>query len=72
MLGENKINLKLNINGKNYGETIALNLIIMSKKIIEFRKEYNLNKEDYSDKFLFDKRKKFNGNNEAAFPDLFP
>ena len=42
---------------KIYGETIALNLIIMSKKIIEFRKEYNFNKEDYSDKFLFDKIK---------------
>ena len=44
----------------------------MSKKIIEFRKEYNLNKEDYSDKFLFDKIKKFNGDNAAAFTDLFP
>ena len=48
-LGENKINLNLNINGKNIGNQITLTINVKSKKVEEFRKEFNLTEDLYSD-----------------------
>ena len=58
------------VNGKNYGNSIILNLEIIDL-VATFRKEYNLPKEDYTDEklrqLLLIKNYKF----ELAFDSLF-
>ena len=42
-LGKNIINLFLNIDGKNYGKEMTLTVILKSKNVEDFRREYNFN-----------------------------
>ena len=70
-LGENKIYLNLNIKGKNIGNQITLTINVKSKKVEEFRKEYNLDGESYSDNQLLYLLQKYNFDINKAFQAMF-
>ena len=70
-LGEKKISLFLNIDGKNIGNEITFILFIKSKKVQEFRKEFNLNDNEYEEQQLFDILQKHNFINVKAFESMF-
>ena len=52
-----KVYMNFNVKGKNYGETIIINAIIVSE-LVAFRKSYNLDKELFSDQKILDALKK--------------
>ena len=58
-LGKNIINLFLNIDGKNYGKEMTLTVILKSKNVEDFRREYNFN--------LFDDQKILSALQENKF-----
>lgn len=70
-IGKIKFNLMLNIDGNDYGSPICLTLLVKSKKVEEFRKEYNLLEEEYDEEKLFGKLQKYKFNKENAFASLF-
>jgi hypothetical protein len=70
-LGEKKMKFILNIDGKNYGEPITLTLITKSKKVEEFRKEFNLDENEYDEEKLLSVLQKHKFNNGEAFASLF-
>ena len=65
------MNLILNIDGKNCGEPITLTIIIKSKKVEEFRKEFNLDEKEYDEHKLLIALQKKKKKKEAAFASLF-
>ena len=70
-LGKNNICLILNINGQNIGNPINLNLIFKSKKVEEFRDEFNLDEKEYSDKILYEILQRNNFDLAQSFTYLF-
>ena len=70
-IGKIKFNLMLNIDGNDYGSPICLTLLVKSKKVEEFRKEYNLLEEEYDEEKLFGKLQKYKFNKVNAFASLF-
>ena len=66
-----KFKLILNIDGINCGNPINLTLMVKSKKVEEFRKEYNLLEEEYDEEKLFGKLQKYKFNKVNAFASLF-
>ena len=70
-IGKIKFNLMLNIDGNDYGSPICLTLLVKSKKVEEFRKEYNLLEEEYNEEKLFGKLQKYKFNKVNAFASLF-
>ena len=61
----------LNIDGNDYGSPICLTLLVKSKKVEEFRKEYNLLGEEYYEEKLFGLLQEHKFNKENAFASLF-
>ena len=70
-IGKIKFNLMLNIDGNDYGSPICLTLLVKSKKVEEFRKEYNLLEEEYDEEQLFGLLQEHKFNKENAFSSLF-
>ena len=74
--GEYNVYLWFEVNGEHYGERFGFKIIIKEKnndylnQIEEFRANFNLSKEEYSDDKLFDILKKQNFNYEQAFLDI--
>ena len=83
--GEYRAYLTFNVNGKNYGDILMVKFIIKKKenpeakdefeqykdKVIEFRDNFGLSKEDYPDQKIFEILKAYNYNFEKAFDSLF-
>jgi hypothetical protein len=69
--GEKKITLILNIDGKNIGNPIILYVICKSKKVKEFREEFNLSEEEYSDEKILGVLQKNDFDMTKAFTSLF-
>ena len=70
--GTKKIILNFNIDGRNYGKPIILQLDVEeNKKVKEFRELFNLQKEDYTDQLLYEKLKEADFETEKAFNNLF-
>lgn len=78
--------MNFEINGEKYGDEIDINIKINEKKkgndddgdddghlkqLKEFRKEYGLSEEEYSDEMLLDKLRKHNFNFAEAFASIF-
>ena len=73
--------INFEINGKQYGDEIDINVTINEKQknddddkadiLKKFRDTYGLDVQDYSDKILLDKLKKYNFNLGKAFTALF-
>ena len=61
----------LNIDGKNIGNPIILYVICKSKKVKEFREEFNLSEEEYSDEKILGVLQKNNYDMTQAFTSLF-
>ena len=70
-LGEMKFKLILNIDGINCGNPINLTLMVKSKKVEEFRKEFNLKENEYDDDRLLIALQKSKFNTAVAFASLF-
>ena len=70
-IGKIKFNLMLNIDGNDYGSPINLTLLVKSKKVEEFRKEYNLLEEEYDEEQLFGLLQKYKFHKEKTFASLF-
>ena len=70
-LGKNNICLILNIDGQNIGNPINLNLIFKSKKVEEFRDEFNLDEKEYSDKILYEILQRNDFDLDRSFAFLF-
>jgi hypothetical protein len=70
-LGEKKLKLFLNIEGNNCGEPIIITLVVKSKKVEEFRKEFNLDEKEYDESKLLSALQKHNYKKENAFASLF-
>ena len=70
-LGEMKFKLNLNIDGINCGNPINLTLMVKSKKVEEFRKEFNLKENEYDDDRLLIALQKFKFSTAEAFDSLF-
>ena len=70
-LGENKIKMVLNIDGKNYGNEIILTIKYKSKQVDNFRNDYSLNEEDYDDQRLLGLLQKQQFDFQKAFESLF-
>jgi hypothetical protein len=79
-----KVDAEMNfeIDGEKYGDEIELNITINEKKKIigeddyskqvqQFREEYGLSKDEYSDAFLLNKLKQHNFNFPMAFSSIF-
>ena len=70
--GTKKIILNFNIDGRNYGKPIILQLDVEeNKKVKEFRELFNLQKGDYTDQLLYEKLKEADFETEEAFNNLF-
>ena len=79
--GEYKSILSFIVNGKNIGNKLELKVVIKKKNINEieehmddinqFRQEYQLPKEDFSDERLLEALKNNNFNNDSAFQSLY-
>jgi len=69
--GVKKLNLILNVDGKNCGEPITLTIIIKSRKVEEFRKEFNLDEKEYDENKLLSALQKHKFIKENAFASLF-
>ena len=69
--GVQKLDLILNIDGKNWGEPISLTFIVKSKKVDEFRREFNLDEKEYDDNTILSALQKYNFKKEDAFSSLF-
>jgi hypothetical protein len=69
--GEHLCLLNFNVNGKNYGNQLILTVIVKKGKISEFRKLFDLSKEDYSKERLSKLLKEKNNKFEDAFGALF-
>ena len=69
--GDNKIIFFLNIEGKNIGNPITLNVGVKNKAVEDFRQTFNLNEKDYDDGKLLSLLQKYKFNKEEAFSSLF-
>ena len=70
--GTKKIILNFNVDGRNYGKPIILQLDVEeNQKVKEMRELFNLQKEDYPDQLLYEKLKKADFDTEEAFNSLF-
>ena len=78
--GKYEAGINLEINGKQYGNEIDIDITINEKQkndddkadiIKKFRNTYGLDVQDYPDKILLDKLKKYNFNLPKAFTALF-
>lgn len=70
--GTKKIILNFNVDGRNYGKPIILQLDVEeNQKVKEMRELFNLQKEDYPDQLLYEKLKKVDFDTEEAFNSLF-
>ena len=79
--GKYEAGMNFEINGKQYGDEIDINITINEKQksddddkaeiIQKFRDTYGLDVQDYPDKILLDKLKKYNFNLHKAFSALF-
>ena len=69
-LGEIEMNLILNIDGKNIVDPIILKLMVKSKKVEEFRKEFKLDEKEFEDNKLLSILQMHKYNFEDAFCSL--
>ena len=69
--GDNKIIFFLNVDGKNIGSPITLNVGVKNKAVEDFRNTFNLNEKDYDDGRLLSLLQKYKFNFEQAFSSLF-
>ena len=70
--GTKKIILNFNVDRRNYGKPIILQLDVEeNKKVKEFRELFNLQKGDYTDQLLYEKLKEADFETEEAFNNLF-
>ena len=70
-LGEKKFKLFLNVDGKNYNYPIVLTLIGISKKVQNFRKEFNLSEKEYDEQKLLNILQKYKYDFASAFSSLY-
>ena len=78
-IGNYKIYLCFEVNGEQYGDKLLLKIEIKEKqegdikeKIKEFREQYSLSKEDFSDNQISEIIQKYNFDYSKAFSALFP
>ena len=70
--GEKKIIFNFNVDGKNYGQPLILILNVKEGPLVEkMRKDFNLSKNDYDSKRLFEVIKKSGNDLGKAFESLF-
>ena len=70
--GNKKCIFHFNVNGKNYGEPLILNVNIKEdENVIKLRNEYKLSEKEYDSKRLLDALKKNNNDLSKAFDSLF-